>query len=327
MNGVDLSLFDFDYDLTWMGFFMNPDERIYSRYGGRAEEDAMTLLSPAGLKRNMQAVMDVHRRWLANPEPAPPPRNSTSIDDLPLAQDVIQRWKRENKTNECFHCHNVNDYRMRQQIAGKTFDPAYAFAYPPPHTLGFHIDRLDSTRVQDVADSSPAAQAGLQANDRITQVSEMAILSVGDLLYALNAAPPEGDLPLAVTRANGETAKLTVKLAKGWRQHDISWRAKLFNLQPEPGVWAPEITDERRRELNLPGDALALEARYIHKPWAQNSGLRNGDIIIASNGDTTRRKTNEWQMEVRLHCEPGSNLVLTVLRNGERKEITIPLPK
>ena len=326
MNGVDLSLFDFDYDLTWMGFFLNPDEHIYSRYGGRAEHDAMTLLSPAGLKRTMLAVMSDHRSWLSNPGPLPPERDIDIIDDLPLAKEALARANREGRADQCFHCHNVNDYRMRQQIADGTFDRSDIYAYPPPRTLGFRIDRTDSTRVEQVEEDSTAQLAGLQVDDRIQQVGGAKILSIGDLLYALNAAPLDGTLPLTVLR-DRESLTLEMELPTGWREHDISWRAKLWNVQPEPGVWAPEIAENRRQQLGLADDQLALEARYIHKPWTRNSGLKNGDIIIASNGDSTRRASNEWQAHVRLNCEPGSELVLTVLRNGEKEEVRITLPK
>lgn len=33
MNGVDIGLFQFDFDLTWMCFFMNANGFIYGRYG------------------------------------------------------------------------------------------------------------------------------------------------------------------------------------------------------------------------------------------------------------------------------------------------------
>ena len=326
MNGVDLSLFDYNYDLTWMGFFLNPDEHIYSRYGGRAEQDAMTLLSPAGLKRTMLNVMDEHVSWLENPTPPPPKRQVTTIDELPLAKEALERAEREGRTDQCFHCHNVNDYRMRQQIADGTFDRNFIFSYPPPRTLGFRIDRQDSTRVESVEDDSAAATAGLRPDDRIRSIGERKILSVGDLLYALNKAPLTGTLQMKVARGD-ETLDLAIPLADGWREHDISWRAKLWNIQPEPGVWAPEISEDRRKELGIADTELALEARYIHKPWARQSGLQNGDIIIASNGDTTRRAGNQWQAHVRLNSQPGSNLVLTVIRGEERKEIRIKLPE
>ena len=38
-NGIDLSLFQFDYDLTFAAFFMNADRTIYGRYGIRPSQE------------------------------------------------------------------------------------------------------------------------------------------------------------------------------------------------------------------------------------------------------------------------------------------------
>jgi hypothetical protein len=51
MRGVDLTTFDFDYDLTWAAFFMNANEHIYGRYGGRDEGPVQRLRSPGSLER------------------------------------------------------------------------------------------------------------------------------------------------------------------------------------------------------------------------------------------------------------------------------------
>jgi len=34
MNGVNIHLFQFERDLTWMAFFMDANDRFYARYGG-----------------------------------------------------------------------------------------------------------------------------------------------------------------------------------------------------------------------------------------------------------------------------------------------------
>ena len=61
MNGVNLNLFQFDYDLTWMAFFMDADDRFYARYGGREDEHAESNLSQESLARTMRAVLELHR--------------------------------------------------------------------------------------------------------------------------------------------------------------------------------------------------------------------------------------------------------------------------
>ena len=62
VEGVDLNVFQFDYDLTMMVFFLNAEERIYGRYGGRGGESADARLSLAGLHYAMKAALDAHRR-------------------------------------------------------------------------------------------------------------------------------------------------------------------------------------------------------------------------------------------------------------------------
>ena len=37
-NGMDLTLFQFDYDLTFAAFFMNADRTIYGRFGSRSNQ-------------------------------------------------------------------------------------------------------------------------------------------------------------------------------------------------------------------------------------------------------------------------------------------------
>ena len=40
ITGVDLRLFEFDYDLTWFAFFLSADGAVYGRYGGRDATEA-----------------------------------------------------------------------------------------------------------------------------------------------------------------------------------------------------------------------------------------------------------------------------------------------
>ena len=35
IDGEDLNLFEFDYDLTFMVFFLSADQKVYARYGSR----------------------------------------------------------------------------------------------------------------------------------------------------------------------------------------------------------------------------------------------------------------------------------------------------
>ena len=57
-NDLDLTLFQFDYDLTFAVFFMNADKTIYGRYGTRSSiKDATKDISIAGLAESMSAAL------------------------------------------------------------------------------------------------------------------------------------------------------------------------------------------------------------------------------------------------------------------------------
>ena len=62
MNGVDLNLFRFEYDLTWMAFFMDGADNFYVRYGGREDPDAESHLTQKSLARTMRQALDLHAR-------------------------------------------------------------------------------------------------------------------------------------------------------------------------------------------------------------------------------------------------------------------------
>src|SRR5205085_7087778 len=94
----DLNLFEFDYDLTFMVFFLNAEEKVYARYGGRDATSPDARQSLAGLRYTMNSVLAMHEgqdRTFA-------PRTQASpryVRDLPSAR----------RGGRCLHCHQVNE--------------------------------------------------------------------------------------------------------------------------------------------------------------------------------------------------------------------------
>ena len=60
IDWVDLNLFEFDYDLTFMAFFLNAEEQVYARYGGRDANNPDSRQSLAGLRYTMRSVLQMH---------------------------------------------------------------------------------------------------------------------------------------------------------------------------------------------------------------------------------------------------------------------------
>ena len=66
-NAMDLSLFQFDYDLTFAAFFMNADKTIYGRFGSRSSrKDAMKDISIEGLGQALAAALEIRQHYPAN---------------------------------------------------------------------------------------------------------------------------------------------------------------------------------------------------------------------------------------------------------------------
>jgi hypothetical protein len=61
-NGIDLSLFQFDYDLTFAAFFINADKTIYGRFGTRTEfRNAAKDISIEGFKQALETALELHK--------------------------------------------------------------------------------------------------------------------------------------------------------------------------------------------------------------------------------------------------------------------------
>ena len=120
MNEVDIGLFQFDYDLTWMCFFLDGNDRIYSRYGGRDAGEAEGRITVASLKHTMREVLADYRP----PESSLPPREPWP------ANQVFTRAR------GCMHCHNVWEGLREQARADGTLTPESLFVYPLPENIG-----------------------------------------------------------------------------------------------------------------------------------------------------------------------------------------------
>ena len=98
VDNLDLNLFDFDYDLTFMVFFMNAGEKVYARYGGRDATSPDARQSLAGLHYTMDSVLQMHER-----------EDKTFA---PKAQETA-KYIRDVATNRrmrgCMHCHQVKE--------------------------------------------------------------------------------------------------------------------------------------------------------------------------------------------------------------------------
>src|SRR5262245_43946742 len=105
MKGVDLALFQFDYDQTWPAFFLNADGAIYGPYGTRAgnKSNATTHISLASFKKSMQRALELHRGYPGNRS------QLTGKLGPPVEYRFAEQIPFEGGERRCIHCHNVRE--------------------------------------------------------------------------------------------------------------------------------------------------------------------------------------------------------------------------
>ena len=65
-NALDLSLFQFDYDLSLSALFFNSDGTVYGRFGSWTHQKDQHDKSTAGFKRSLETALEIHRGYPAN---------------------------------------------------------------------------------------------------------------------------------------------------------------------------------------------------------------------------------------------------------------------
>ncbi len=209
MRGVDLDLFDFDYDLTWMSFFLNADGVVYGRYGGRDAESADSRMSLAGLRYAMKAALARHGRGeAARPRPQRGPAHT--VEQYPATRRLPER--------ACIHCHQVYDLRRESLQAAGKWRREELWVYPLPENVGLTLDIDRGDVVARVAADSAVARLGIRAGDRLLALNFQPVASFADVQYILHRAPSKGRLSIA-WQHDGRREKGELMLDDDWRKN------------------------------------------------------------------------------------------------------------
>ena len=103
MNGINLELFQFEFDLTWMSFFMDAENRIYTRYGGRDDSSPESHLNRNSLLATMRSALALHKvQDVLKSRLEPTGRTVRTPEQIPTMRAMLAKRK-----NKCIHCHDV----------------------------------------------------------------------------------------------------------------------------------------------------------------------------------------------------------------------------
>jgi predicted metalloprotease with PDZ domain len=323
MNGVNINLFQFEYDLTFMAFFMDADDRVYARYGGRDDFDAEACLSKESLVRVMEQVLELHRSGAVQSsryEPSGKPLRTP--EDIPPMRAMIAR----RQANNCIHCHDVKVAELRDFQARGQFERDLVFTYPMPSAIGLQMDPGVQNRVQRVWTDSPAAASGLREGDVVVSADGYRVLTQADLSRVLELTPGQARLPIAVQRG-GQTLSLTLNLVGNWRRgREVAWRESLHVAGPGGGFWGQKLEPEQRQSLGLPLGSMAVKVTFIWGDHARQAGLQLNDTVVELDGHRDDWRITELHAHLSLNRNYGDTVPLVVLRGGKEESLTMQMP-
>lgn len=313
ITGVDLNVFDFDYDLTWMTFFLNANEKVLGRYGGRDADGADTRNSLAGLRHAMQAALGTHRH---DPQGKPAPRQ-----EVPL---YIERLPSASTYRGCIHCHQVKEILRDEKVKAGTWHRQEVWAYPLPENVGIKLELDRGNVVKSVAAGSPAGRAGLRTGDVLASLNGLPVHSFADIQYALHRAPAKGDIGIEWRHA-GHAMKANLELTDGWRKTNITWRPSLLYLLPSLTVYGPDLNSTEKKNLGLSAKQLAFRQQTPVHSEAQAMGVKEGDVITGIDNRRMDMTVQEFLGHVRQNYLIGDRVVLNIIRSGKRLELPVQL--
>ncbi len=316
VRGVNLKVFEFDYDVPWMGFFLTADEGVLGRFGGRDAESSTKYLTLPALRYAMTAALRRYRKG----DKGEPPRAGEPV------RPEQYRAARDRPARSCIHCHHVNEFRreeLRQEGSWRVED---VYQYPVPENLGFSVAPDQGNRVRAIRPGTAAGRAGLREGDVLQTLGGLPVASFADVQHALHRAPRTGKLAAEWVRGD-QTLRGALELPDGWRQTDLSWRWSLQSLQPAPGLRGEDLTTAEKNAIGLDADRLAFRQGNFLGREAQRAGVRQNDVILGLDDRVLRLTNKQFDVYVRLNYRPGQEVVINLLRDGRRLNLPMRLPE
>ncbi len=335
--GMDLSVFQFDNDLTWAAFMMNQDRTIYGRYGTKSGKDAMKDISLEGFRKALEGALELHKGYPGNKaslagKTGPAPRWKTP-ETIPT---MAGKYKPGDTTRwGCVHCHMTHEAEVLSlRAAGQAVEDRLLWKYPAPEWLGLSLDSKERATVASVGKGSAAEKAGFKPGDRILALEGQRPLSIADVQWVLHHAKDAATLKAEVERGGSKTT-LSLALPKDWRRagtfvwpgHISAWMIQL----DLPGFGSQALTPQEKKQAGLPEAAFALKVQHVNtdakKSTAGNkAGIQKGDVIVAVDGKKEFAGESDYIAYLVQKKKPGDKVDVSVLRGGKPQQLTLTLP-
>ena len=337
-NAIDLTRFQFDYDLSFTTLFFNGDGTVYGRYGSWEHQHDEQNRATATLREAMAGALALHSGYPANRaelagKQGQPMKYKRPVDMPTLKGKYLEElnWS-GNVVKSCVHCHQIGDgIRLEFRNARQPVPAKWIYPYPAPETLGLQFAEHEALTIAVITTGSAAAQAGLKAGDKLLSLDGQVLISAADVSWVLHNAPDSANFNAVVERGGIEISA-RVNLARGWRlgvsnQRRVgTWpmRAMAFG-----GMLLEDLSDEERAARGLGKGGMALWAKHVGRygkhAAAMRAGFRKDDVIVALDGRSDRVSESEVMGRLILGHKPGAKVPVTVLRKGRKLSLKIPV--
>ena len=338
-RNVDLELLPMagfqDMDLSWWGWMLSPEGRVYGVFGGKDHVSDATRISVDALRHTLERVLDHHfdaRRadWDID-GPAP---ELTAAARLPADLPGYASWAaRGTEESNCLHCHQVVEIMRQPDLDAGRFDKQRDVdVWPLPENVGLVLERDHGLFIERVHAGSAAAATGMRAGDRLAVAGGRRLFGQADFRGVLHRAP-HGDATISVRWWRDETLhEGLLELTGAWRDTVLPWRTSISqgNIGAHPGfAWGNAASPADRRSLGIPENTMALRPWFGRKGGgpAWEAGLRGADIVIAVDGESPDVVGRDFMAWFRMRHEPGDRVTLTARRGpGDDRDLSYTLP-
>jgi hypothetical protein len=337
-NALDLSLFQFDYDLSFSTMFFNGDGTVYGRYGSWTHQKDPYEKTTTGFKTAMEAALDLHAGYPANKLSLAGKQGRAMPVKDPLAlPELAGKYKREldwdgKVVQSCVHCHQVSDaLRSMYRAEKKSIPEKWIYPMPNPETIGLTLAADAVAKVESVKEGSIAAGTGLKAGDEIVALEGQPLISIADVAWVLHHAPDVGIISARVKR---DTDEITVRmdLPEYWRRSsDIARRVGTWGMRAMAtgGMLLKDLPDDKRSARSIHKDHLALIAEHVgeygNHAVAKRAGFKKEDVLIEVDGISRRMGESELIGILLAKYQPGAKVKAKVLRGTEKLELEFPV--
>ena len=340
-QAVDLRLLPMegfqDFDLSWWGWFLSPEGRIYGVFGGRDEVSDETRISVPALVNTLKRVLDHHydpRRSAWDVDgPAPALEGGAKTPkDLPGYASWRDRGGPEVKNATCIHCHQVGEIVRQPAVDSKMFDKHRDFdVWPLPENVGLTVDRDHGLLITKVAPGSAADKAEIQPGDVLGAAGGRRLFSQADFRGVLHRGPRDAGTIEVHWLRDGAVKSGTLSVPDRWRNTVLDWRMSVSqgNIGGDPDWFFPlALNSQKRKARGLPEGKMAVEPFMGPKPSgrAYDAGLRGSDVITAVDGESPDVAGRAFLVWFRMRHEPGDEVTLTVKdAQGRDRKVTYRL--